>query len=317
MKKHIFAAILLGVLAPASLLAQKEISKSFTGVKSIRIQTASGDCKIVKGTNASVGVTVRHGYDEKEYEPVFEQSGDRLELTEDYKARSVSGSGPFWTLTIPEGIDVRFRTGSGDVEAANMKLRMDVNTGSGSVAFRKVSGDVTINTGSGDLDIEEYDGILDASTGSGTARVTNSKGELKLNCGSGNIRIADSKAEFRASSGSGDVTARNLVLAGSSRFSSGSGDAEVFLGGTPAFDVSVGSGSGNAELNFNGHEIAGEIVMSAGKSRGNIVAPFDFDKVEEMKEWGDQVTVRKSVVKGNGKQKVNVSTGSGEAVIRK
>lgn len=65
MKKHIFAAILLGVLAPASLLAQKEISKSFTGVKSIRIQTASGDCKIVKGTNASVGVTVRHGYDEK------------------------------------------------------------------------------------------------------------------------------------------------------------------------------------------------------------------------------------------------------------
>lgn len=315
MNRHILAIILL--CAPIALLAQKEISKTFTGVKSIRIQTASGDCKIIKSADASVAVSVRHGYDEREYEPVFEQSGDRLELKENYKANSVNGSGPVWTLTIPEGIDVRFRTGSGDVEAANMKLRMDVNTGSGSVAFRKVSGDVTINTGSGDLDIEEYDGILDANTGSGTARVTNSKGELKLNCGSGNIRIADSQAQFRASTGSGDVTARNLKLTASSRFNSGSGDTEVILGGSPAFDVSVGSGSGNAELNFNGNEIAGEIVMTANKNRGSIVAPFEFDKVEETKEWGDQVTVRKSVVRGNGKQKVSVSTGSGEAIIRK
>lgn len=315
MKKNILAAILL--CAPIVLLAQKEISKTFTGVKSIRIQTASGDCKIVKSASATVGVSVRHGYDEKEYEPIFEQSGDRLDLKENYKVSSVMGSGSVWTLTIPEGIDVRFRTGSGDIEAANMKLRLDVNTGSGSVVFRKVNGDVTINTGSGDLDIEEYDGVLDANTGSGTARVTNSKGELKVNCGSGNIRIADSQAQFRANTGSGDVTARNLQLAGSSRFSSGSGDAQVILAGTLAYDVSVGSGSGNAELNFNGNEIAGEIVMSANKDRGSIVAPFEFDKVEETKEGGDQITVRKSVVKGNSRQKVSVSTGSGEAIIKK
>lgn len=174
---------------------------------------------------------------------------------------------------------------------------------------------MSVSTGSGDLDIEAFDGVLDGSTGSGTIRVLNSKGELKLNCGSGNIRITDSQAEFRASTGSGDVAARNLKLVAASRFNSGSGDAQVQLAGSPMFDISVGSGSGNAELDFNGNEISGDIVMTANKKNGRIVAPFDFDKTEETMEGGDQVTVRKSVVKGT--QKISVSTGSGEAIIRK
>jgi hypothetical protein len=47
------------------------------------------------------------------------------------------------------------------------------------------------------------------------------------------------------------------------------------------------------------------------------VAPFDFEKVEEIKEWGDQVVLKKTVVKGNATPKVTVSTGSGQAVISK
>lgn len=315
MKRHFLTALLF--CAPLALFAQKEINKTFSGVKSIRMNTSSGDCRILKSADATVSVSVRHGYEENEFEPGFLQTGDRLELKENYKAQSVSGSSPVWTVTIPEGIDVRFRTGSGSIEATSMKLQLDVNTGSGSVTFTRVTGDVTVNTGSGDLDIEAFDGVLDGSTGSGTIRVLNSKGELKLNCGSGNIRITDSQAEFRASTGSGDVAARNLTLVGASRFNTGSGDAQVLLAETPQFDIAVGSGSGNAELDFNGNEISGEIVMTANKSRGKIVAPFEFEKTEETKEWGDQITVRKSAMRGKGKQKVSVSTGSGEAIIRK
>lgn len=316
MRTYFLIAVIL-VSAVFMTHAQTQVSKSFKGVKSIRMNTSSGNCKIVKSQDATVGVNVSHGYDAGVFEPIFEQNGDRLELREDYQARTVSGSSPRWTLTIPETVEVRFRTGSGDIEAADMKLRLDATTGSGNVAFRKISGEITVNTGSGDFDLEDSEGLIDISIGSGTARVTNSRGELKLSCGSGNIRIADSQAEFRANTGSGDVIGRNITLAGSSKFSSGSGDTQVVLSGTPKYDIAVGSGSGNAELNFNGNEIAGEIVMMANKHNGRIVAPFEFEKVEEIKQWGDQVTVKKTVTKGNAAHRVSVTTGSGEATLRK
>lgn len=135
MKKQLVTILLL--CAPIALFAQKEISKTFGGVKSVRITTASGNCRILKSADATVTIGVRHAFDESEFEPVLAQDGDRLELKENYKAQSVSGTSPVWTMSIPEGIEVRFRTGSGSIEAASMKLQLDVNTGSGSVTFTR------------------------------------------------------------------------------------------------------------------------------------------------------------------------------------
>ncbi len=320
MKKRITSIVMIvGIFAAQTLWAQSEVSKTFTGIKKIRLSTSSGSCKIVKSTDEKVSVVIRHSFEKDFYRPELTQDGDRLELKEEFSSSrsSYSGSGPLWTLTIPEGVDLRFKSGSGDIEATNMKLKLDVSTGSGGITLSKVTGEITATTGSGDIELDEFDGMIEASTGSGTARVTNSKGEIRLNCGSGSIRVADSQAEFRASSGSGSIMARNLILAGSSRFSSGSGDAEVVLGATPKYDISVGSGSGNAFLDFHGNAITGEIVMMACKTKGSISAPFDFEKVEEIKEGGDQVVLKKTVVKGAAIPKVSVSTGSGQATISK
>lgn len=319
MKYRISVLIMIvGIFSSQILFAQSEVTKTFTGIKKIRLSTASGACKIIKSTDGKVTVMVKHNFEKDLYQPVFSQEGDRLEMKEDFSSgrSSYNGSGPIWTLTVPEGVDLRFRTGSGDIEAANMKVMLDINTGSGSLVFSKVTGEITANTGSGDIELTEFDGMIEASTGSGTIRVDNSKGDLKLNCGSGNIRLADSQAEFKANSGSGNILGRNLLLLGSSRFSSGSGDAEVVLAGTPKFDISVGSGSGDASLDFHGSAITGEIVMMASKSKGRIVAPFDFEKVEEVNEWGDQVALKKTVVKGSASPRVMVSTGSGSATIK-
>lgn len=320
MKNRITGIIMIvATMAAQTIYAQTETTEFFSGVKTIRLSTSSGSCKINRSTDDKVRVVNRHSFEKDFYKPVFSKEGDRLEIKEDFSSSrsNYNGSGPLWTLSIPEGIDVRFKTGSGDIEASNMKLKLDATSGSGSVLLSKVTGEITVNTGSGEIELSEFDGIIDASTGSGTVRVANSKGELRFNCGSGSIRLADSQAEFRASSGSGSIMARNLVLAGSSRFNSGSGDAEVVLGGTPKFDISVGSGSGDASLDFHGNAIAGEIVMMANKTKGSIVAPFEFEKVEEIKEWGDQVVLKKTAVKGSAIPKVMVSTGSGQATIKK
>jgi hypothetical protein len=91
----------------------------------------------------------------------------------------------------------------------------------------------------------------------------------------------------------------------------------VILASSPKYNLSVASGSGNAELNFNGNEINGEIVMKANKRNGNISAPFEFDKTEEVENGDrDNVTIKKTVTKGKGTQRISVSTGSGDAILK-
>ena len=90
------------------------------------------------------------------------------------------------------------------------------------------------------------------------------------------------------------------------------------LAASPKFNISITSGSGDAELNFNGNEISGEIVMQANKGNGNIQAPFGFDKTEEIDNGGkNNITVKKTVAKGGGSNLIKISTGSGNAVLTK
>jgi hypothetical protein len=292
------------------------VSKSFDGVKKIKMNTASGSCKIKKSTDAKVKVELEYTFDNR-YEPRMDLEGDRLVIKENFQSGSNSGMS-LWTLTIPDGMPFTFSTGSGDLEAADITLDLDANTGSGNLTFTNVKGKVNGSTGSGDVELMNFNGDLHANTGSGNMRVEKSTGDISLNCGSGNLKLTDNKVTITANTGSGNISAVNMILEGSSTFNTGSGDAEVALAATPKYDLAVNSGSGDAELNFSGNEIKGEIVMKASKKNGKIIAPFEFDKTEEIdNNWGDNVTVKKTVVKGNASNKVSVSTGSGSAVLRK
>lgn len=317
MKNPIFLIQLLFIfLVPSAVVAQKELSKTFKDIQSIRINTASGDCEIVKSPNASVTVQLSHSYDDGEFEPEIEQNGNRIVIKESFKVRSVSGTGK-WTLTVPDGLEIRFQSGSGGVIASNLKLDMDANTGSGSFDISKVTGDIKATTGSGDFTISDFNGDINANIGSGSVVAQNCKGGIRLNSGSGNIKLTDSKAAFDANTGSGDIVSKNLTLDGASRFNSGSGNSQIILATVPKHDLSVASGSGDAEVDFNGQEIAGVVVMKANKKNGRIEAPFEFDKVKESDDDGNQVTVEKTAVKGNATNLINISTGSGVARIRK
>ncbi|MEJ0057862.1 MAG: DUF4097 family beta strand repeat-containing protein [Bacteroidota bacterium] len=199
-----------------------------------------------------------------------------------------------------------------------MKLDLKATTGSGDLEFSKLSGTIDATSGSGDLTLENSDGQIEVTVGSGSGSIQNSKGEIKLTCGSGNIRVNDSQAAFTMTTGSGTVTSKNITLSGSSKFTTGSGNTSVSLAAAPKYNISLASGSGDAELNFNGHEIAGEIVMLANKRNGRIDAPFAFDKTEEIEEGdNDNTTIRKTVVKGSASPLVRISTGSGVAALTK
>jgi hypothetical protein len=317
MKKIILLASVV-LFAALTSTAQNNLDKSFTGIKKIKMNIASGDCKIQKGTTSGVSVSLKHSYDNG-FEPTVEQEGDRLIIKENFRNRSMNGEAR-WTLTVPDGIDVSFHAGSSNLDISGLSLTLDATTGSGNLTFADLKGDIRATTGSGEVELENFDGEINTSTGSGNTRVSKSKGDITITCGSGNVRVLDSQAIFSASTGSGNISARNVSINGSSRFTSGSGDSELTLSSTPQYDLSVSSGSGNAELNFNGNEIKGQIVMKASKKNGSISAPFDFDQTEEIEngnngDWNNTV-IKKTVKKGNGTQKISVSTGSGKAILK-
>lgn len=311
-----FLLALAIMLMPFTLLGQKEITKTFNGIKRIKVNTASGSCILDKSQNATVTLKLSYTYSDQDYTPSIVQEGDELIVKEKFNNRSSNGSSN-WKLTVPDNLSVRFVTGSGDIEASNLVLDLNATTGSGDYTFNGVSGEVECTTGSGDIELENVGGSIKATSGSGSFRVAKSKGDLHLTTGSGNHRISESTAEFHVTTGSGRINGTALVPDGASSFTTGSGTAEVQFASSPKHDVSIASGSGNAILNFNGNEINGEIVMKASKRHGGIEAPFEFDKTEEIENSGNDVTIKKTAVRGNGKPKISISTGSGEAILKK
>jgi DUF4097 and DUF4098 domain-containing protein YvlB len=215
-------------------------------------------------------------------------------------------------------VTIDYNTGSGDLTVTGLTLNLDATSGSGNLEFSTIKGEIDATTGSGDVEVTNFNGEAKFNTGSGDMDVRESTGDLDLNCGSGDIKLQQTKGSFAVNTGSGNINADKITVEQSSKFNTGSGRAKISLAATPKVDVSVNAGSGDAELNYNGNEITGEIVMKASKRNGRISAPFEFDKTEE-ESYGNNsdVTVVKTSQLGKGTHRISVSTGSGDATLRK
>ena len=312
----VLVPIIIMILMPMTLLGQKEITKTFNGIKKIRVTTASGSCVLKKSPNSTVTLKLQYTYDDDDYTPSINQEGDELVVKEKFHTNNADGSAD-WTLTIPDNISVKFVTGSGNIEASAMSLDLNATTGSGDYTLSGITGEAKCTTGSGDVELENVSASIDATSGSGNFSITKSKGKINVTSGSGKLKISESVAGIQATTGSGSISATSLSTDGECSFTTGSGNVEVQLASSPKHELSMTSGSGNAVLNFNGNEINGEIVMKASKKHGNIEAPFEFDKTEEIKHSGNDVTIQKTAIKGTGKPRISISTGSGDAVLKK
>jgi len=302
----------LSVLIPFSINAQ-QIDQTFSGISVIDISTGSSDCVVKKGPGSEVNVKLVHTFGDK-FKPSVEQKGSKLFIKESQGNHSSRGQAT-WTLTIPNGKDLKFNTGSGDFRAADLELDISLNAGSGDFSLHGIKGKIVSNAGSGDLEVDNFSGDLTANTGSGDMAVNKVSGDVELNCGSGDIALSDIAGSIEANVGSGDIGADRVHLAGKSRFNSGSGDVYVGLSGSLKHDISVNSGSGDSVLDFNGNDINGTVVMTANKRNGEIHAPFAFDKEEEIDNGSGHSTIKKTAVLGDGVVQIKVGTGSGDARI--
>jgi DUF4097 and DUF4098 domain-containing protein YvlB len=285
-------------LIPAVHAKSKErLKQSFDGIDRIKIETVSGDCVVEKGESDAVSLTVLAKYSpEDSFEPQVKQRGGTLYLEEEI-LRSNSGYST-WILTVPDGIEIDFETASGDLSVSEVNGSFSVSTASGDIEFEVSSGDFEFSTASGDIRMEKCKGVYDISTASG------------------DIRTADCEGEFSLSTASGDVMARLVTIKDESRFSTASGDISVRLGKPLEHDIRMGTASGSAMLDLNGHPPKGRFELTAKVHSGDIDCPFSFDEEEKFERHGDDY-VTKSFTKGSDQPLVMISTASGEAELRK
>lgn len=257
---------------------KKEIVKTFDAKESIRIKTVSGDCIVKKGDTDKITVRLEYSiYPADSFEPEFKERGNSLRLGEEFYGSS-SGTSK-WYLSVPDGINIKFTTASGDFSAEGLEL------------------DVIISTASGDIDILDCGGRFEGSTASG------------------NILLEGSHGEFNLSSASGNVDAMGMKFEDDCELSAASGDIYVELSESLTHDFTIRSASGDAILECNGNPVKGYVELVAKYRDGRIKSSFEFDNEDKFRKWGDRY-IRKSFTLETEKPEIFISTATGRAEIR-
>ncbi|UCE06332.1 MAG: DUF4097 family beta strand repeat protein [bacterium] len=301
MKKLLNVSFLITFLASAifvnlSATEKQEITKTFDKKESIDMRFVSGDCHVKRGADDKIHVHLVYRINPPDaFEPVFQEKGDKLVLKERFHDSS-SGSST-WTLTVPNGIEIQFKSASGDFEIADLKC------------------EIKVSTASGDVSIENSDGEFDVNTASGDVTIDNSKGEFDINTASGEIDVNSGSGEYSLNTASGDIDGKEVLVEEESSFSAASGDVYIALAKSPAYDLKLSSASGDAILNFNGNPIQGYFELTSKVRSGRIKSPFKFDNEEEFYR-NDQLYVKKSFTKDKDTPIIRISTASGKAELR-
>ncbi|MBN2071165.1 MAG: DUF4097 family beta strand repeat protein [Candidatus Krumholzibacteriota bacterium] len=331
----IFISVAFVVLASSLVQARggEEVHKEFKGVKEIDIGTVSGNVIIKVHKSDVVLVDLVYEVDQGDFEYEFDENGDELEIREEWHGRTSSGH-VVWTLTVPNGTDIEFSTASGDFEASgpfgsvkastasgdiyveDTKGDVNVSTASGEVTLKKAYGGNKVSTASGSITIEKSNEKSKLSTASGDINATDMEGTLRLSTASGDIEVSRCRGAFKLSCASGTIMVENVIFEGASSFSTASGEVEVILAESCAYDLELSTASGDVTLDYNGNEVKGYFEFEARKRRGRISCPFDFDNEEEFERHGEDY-VRKSFTRKGDEPQVFMSTASGKVTLKK
>ena len=285
--------ILLSVNAVAG--REREETKTYQDIETIRLNTVGGDCIVQKSTGTGVTVEVVWSDDPRDsFAPRFSDRGKVLKLSEEIYGFNSGRS--TWTLTVPDNIEISFNSASGDLDISELQ------------------GEFEAETASGDIRAEVCGGRLKFSSASGAVELRSCTGDVRASSASGDVQLIECNGEFEVSSASGDVDADGVILKEAASFSSASGSVMVVLSATPEFDLSVGSASGDATLNYNGNPLKGRFEFTAQYRDGHISSPVGFEGEDRYERHGERY-VSKWFTRGSETPLISLGTGSGEAEL--
>jgi DUF4097 and DUF4098 domain-containing protein YvlB len=262
-----------------------------------RMRTSNGPWANFNGTSAEQRIH------ELEQNPPIEQTGGRIQVgpkrwNDGWNNVSIS-----YDITVPANARVTARSGSGDLEVADLAGPLEVSTGSGDIRVGRIKDAVTAHTGSGNITVDAA-AAARTSTGSGDLVISGVRGDLDARSGSGDITATQQgKGSAEVSTGSGDVDLSGATGPVHVRASSG----DINLQGAPAADWDVSASSGNVRVRL---PAKGGVDLDLHSNSGRIETsvPITVTGTQSRRELKGQL-------RGGG-PRVQVSTSSGGIVVQ-
>jgi hypothetical protein len=239
---------------------------------------------------------------EIERNPPIVQEGNRIEIGPKRWNDGWNGISISYEITVPANVRVQARSGSGDLEVADVAGPVEVSTGSGDITLGRITDNVTARTGSGDIELE---GAASArtSTGSGNVIAQAVRGDIDARSGSGDIIVSQAaKGSVEVSTGSGNIELTGATGPLHVRASSG----DIRLEGVPTSDWDVSASSGSVRLRLP--EKAGvDLDLRSNSGRIESSVPITTRGSQSRRELRGQV-------RGGGPL-VHVTTSSGGIIV--
>jgi len=297
MRYHLII-ILTGLLI-GLLIAQEEktVNKTFEGIEEIEIELVLGDCEITKGADNKIHVLVTYTHSSDNFEPIFRERSGRLNLEEKFRGKNGEGDS-HWELKIPDGIEVEFESATGNLLLTNLTTELEGSSGTGNIEVRNSSGEFELNSGTGKVEIKD------------------SQGEFELNSGTGRVSVEMCEGEFDANSGTGKVEAINIKVNSKGDFNSGTGDVTVISPSGENFTLEINSGTNDAVLDMKGQKLKGYFEFRTQARSGKIRCSEKWDTEEEYQE-GRTTYLKKSFTRGETNPRYYISSGTGDAELKK
>lgn len=332
-KSKIFVTFLL-VFFNIYLVSNDEqlIEKQFSAVKSILVQTISGDLELKQSPDTLVHVRITFSFTSG-YKTKLEMQGQELQLGETIDRNNTDGQSKF-ILLIPNGLPVTFISASGTCHAQDLFMDLNVKNASGDIELNRINGKIIVKTASGDLDGTALTGDIYYNGASGNVKLIDSNGTITvkgassdfwgrgltgkadISLASGNLTIRDSKLTVQAKTASGDIAVRDVKLDGSSELKTASGTVLLRLSAPLQSDLHIKSATGRITLQLNAHAPNATFICRIEKERGRISSPFNFDSERVIEENG-HIFLEKTVKIGNTCCTVIISCNSGDLFIEK
>lgn len=246
------------------------------------LNATAGNVTLVRGDANTITIEeTHHGFGwtratarrkAEEFQPQVSQSGDTIELTEPGWNSGLFSRDPYsdYRVTMPANVEVRVKTGKGNIEGSALAGPLELRSGSGNVRLSEIDGKLTINvgsgsvtvaesslsevqikSGSGDIQIDGVQGPLSASTGSGSISVANVRDTLlTLTTGSGDIKVSDAEdATLALKTGSGSINfAGSLGDSGAHSAMTASGNLSLTLPDDASFQLEAQTSFGGIDL---------------------------------------------------------------------
>ena len=212
-----------GVVSPTAQF-KEELSWDLEGegVALIKAQTRSGALELQGADQTIVSVKAEkrvRAPTQEEAEAFAQQVEVNVELEDDEVVidaeypetpPDVSVSVSF-KITAPQSVEVKFKTGSGNIKVSEVEGEVTADAGSGGLKISKCKNALDLQTGSGEITVAECEGSVNADSGSGGIRLQKNIGAAVLHTASGKIRVTGIEGALKATSDSGGITVRNSV----------------------------------------------------------------------------------------------------------